>query len=131
MGKQGSILKWIESKKLHLKSIIGVSDCSLAYLLDDTASRTTASPALLADHPHCEELGSIVEEINLYTSHVHPLFAQDNANLYDWIERGLTGTSYSSSIIPFRFACNGKAAMDAVVTKFAGKEVWELRIKEA
>ena len=36
LGKQGSTLNWIESKKLHLKSIIGVQDFSLAYLLDDT-----------------------------------------------------------------------------------------------
>ena len=52
LGKQGSILKWIESMKLHLKLIIGVRDCSLAYFLDDTASRATARPALLADHSH-------------------------------------------------------------------------------
>ena len=65
--KQGRILKWIESKKLHLKSIIGVHNFSLAYLLDDTASRATARPALLADHPHYKELGSILEELNLYT----------------------------------------------------------------
>ena len=43
LGKQGSILKLIESNNLHLKSIIGVRDCSLAYLLDDTASRATAN----------------------------------------------------------------------------------------
>ena len=85
----------------------------------------------MADHPHCEELGSIVEELNLYTSHIHPLFAQDNANLYDRIERGLMGTSYSSAIIPFRRARNGKAVMDVVVSQFVGKVVWELRIKEA
>ena len=131
MGKQGSILKLIESKNLHLKSIIGVRDCSLAYLIDDTARRATARPALLADHPDCEELGSIVDELNLYTSHVHPLFAQENANLYDRIERGLKGTSYLSAIIPFRRARNGKVAMDDVVSQFSGNVVWELRIKEA
>ena len=89
----------------------------------------TARPALLEDHPHCEELGSIVEDLNLYTLHVHPLFAQDNANLYDRIERELTGTSYSSAIILFRCARNGKSAMDAVISQFSGNAVWELRIK--
>ena len=43
----------------------------------------------------------------------------------------MTGTSYSSAIISFRRARNGKADMDAVVSQFAGKAVWELRIKEA
>ena len=71
LGKQGSILNWIKSKKLHLKSIIGVCNFYLAYLLDDTSSRATTRPALLADHQHYEELGSIVEELNLYTSHGH------------------------------------------------------------
>ena len=43
----------------------------------------------------------------------------------------MTGTSYFSAIIPFCRARNGKSAMDAVVSQFAGKAVWELRIKEA
>ena len=93
--------------------------------------RATIRPALLVDHPHCKELGSNVEELNLYTSHVHTLFAQDNANLYARIEQGLKGTSYSSAIIPICRAHNDKAAMDSVVSQFSGKAVWELRIKKS
>ena len=33
LGKQGSILKWIESKKWHLKSILGVCDRSAGCVI--------------------------------------------------------------------------------------------------
>ena len=42
LGNNGSILKWIESFKLHTKFIIGVRMCSLSYALDDAASKATA-----------------------------------------------------------------------------------------
>ena len=54
-----------------------------------------------------------------------------DGNVYDSIERTLTGTSHSSVIIRFRHTRNGKVEMDALVSQFAGKVVWENRIKYA
>ena len=57
LGKNGSILKWIESFKLHTKSIIGVRMCSLSYALDNEARKATARPDLIAHQPHLASYG--------------------------------------------------------------------------
>ena len=85
LGKNGSILKWVESFKLHTKLIIGVRMCSLLYTLDDEASKVHAIPDLIAHQPHLADYGSITEELASLTSHDHPLYAQDNGNVYDRI----------------------------------------------
>ena len=131
LGKNGSILKWIESFKLHTKSIIGVRMCSLLYALENEASKATARPDLIAHQPHSADYGSIIEEIAALTSHDNPLYAQDNGNVYERIERSLTGTSHSSAIIRFRRTRDGKGEMDALVSQFYRKVVWEIRIKDA
>ena len=130
-GGGGIILKWIESFKLYTKLIIGVRMCSFLYALGDEASKAHARPDLIAHQSHSADYGSIAEEIAALTSHYHPLYAQDNGNVYDRIERALTGTSHSSSIIRFCRTRDGKGAMDALVSQFSGKVVWESRSKDA
>ena len=105
--------------------------CSLSYALDDEASKATARPELITHHPHSADYSSITEEIAALPSHYHPLYAQDNGNVYDRIERALTGTSHFSSIIRFRCTRDGKGAMYALVSQFYGKVVWKSRIKDA
>ena len=48
LGVNWSILKWIESFKLHTKLVIGVRMCSLSYALDGEASKAHARPDLVA-----------------------------------------------------------------------------------
>ena len=131
LGKNGSILKWIESFKLHTKSIIGVLMCSLSYALNNEASKATARPDLIAHQPHSADYGSITEELAALTLHDHPLYTQDNGNVYARIERELTSTYHSSAIIRFFRTHDGKEAMDALVSQFSRKVVREIRIKNA
>ena len=51
--------------------------------------------------------------------------------MYARIERELTSTYHSSAIIRFFRTHDGKEAMDALVSQFSGKVVWEIRIKDA
>ena len=94
--------------KLHTKSIIGVRMCSLLYVLNDKASKANAQLDLIAHQPHSADYGSITKELVALTSHYHPLYAQDNGNMYDRIERALPGTSHSSAIICFRRTRDGR-----------------------
>ena len=50
--------------------------------------------------------------------------------MYDKIERALTDTSHLSAIIRICCTRNGKGAMDALVSQFSGKLIWESRIKD-
>ena len=105
--------------------------CAFLYALDDEASKATARPDLIAHQPHSDDYGSITKELAALTSHYHPLYAQDKGNVYNRIERALTGTSHLSAIIRVRRTLDGKGAMDPLVSKFSGKVVWEIRIKYA
>ena len=105
--------------------------CSLLYAIDYEASKATARPDLIAHQPHLDDYGSITEELAALTSHDHPLYAQNNGNVYGRIEKALTGTSHSCAIIRFRRTRDGKGAMDALVSQFYRKVVWEIRIKDA
>ena len=105
--------------------------CSLSYALDDESRKVTARLDLMAQQPHFSDYGSITEELAALTSHDNTLYAEDNGNVYDRIERALTGTSHSSAIIRFRRTHGGKGAMDDLVSQFSGKVVWEIRIKDA
>ena len=93
--------------------------------------KATARPDLIAHQPHSADYGPITEELAALTSHYHPLYAQDNGNVYDRIERAFTGTSHSSAIILFRHTRDGKGAMYALVSRFSGKVVRESRIKDS
>ena len=97
--------------------------CSLSYALEDEASKAQVSPDLIGHQPHLDDYGSITEELAALTSHYHPLYAQDNGNVYDRIEIALTGNSHSSAIIRFRRTRDGKGAMDALVSQFYDKVV--------
>ena len=61
LGVNGSILKWIESFKLHTKSIIGVRMCSLLYTLNNEAIRANARLDLIAHQLHLADYGLITE----------------------------------------------------------------------
>ena len=131
LRKNGSILKWIESFKLHTKSTIGVCMCSLLYALDNESSKATARPDLITHQLHLFDYGSITKELAAIKLNDRPLYSQDNGNVYDRIERAFTGTSHTSAIIRFRRTRDGKGEMDALVSQFYGKVVWEIRIKDA
>ena len=61
----------------------------------------------------------------------HPLFKNDNNNVFDRMERALIGTPYDSTIVRFCKAQDGNKAMAAIVSQHAGKDVWENRIKHS
>ena len=61
LGGNESILKWIESFKLHTKFIIGVRMCPLSYALDDEGSKVTARQDLIAHQSHSAYYVSITK----------------------------------------------------------------------
>ena len=97
--------------------------CSFLYALDDEGSKETARPDLITHQTHWDDYGSIIEELDALTSHHHPLYAQNNGNVYDRIEGALMGTSHSSTIIRFCCTRDGKEEMDVLVSQFSGKVV--------
>ena len=84
----------------------------------------------MAGYHHSEENGSLEAELVQLTSHDHPLFRNENCDVYDMMEQALSGSNYSSTITQFRKKREGGKAFKALVSQHAGKPVWEKRIKD-
>ena len=94
LTKSGSIIKWIESFKLHLNEIVGVRNCPLVYVVREQADLTNVTRGnLMAGQRHSEENGSLEAELVQLTSHDHPLFRNNNGDLYNRMERALSGSN--------------------------------------
>ena len=65
------------------------------------------------------------EELIARTSHSHPLFRNDNGEVFDLLETSLRGTNYSATIIQFRKARDGRSAYFSLVSQHAGDDVWQ------
>ena len=57
---------------------------------------------LMAGKPHSEENGSLEAELVQLTSNDHPLFRNDNGDVYIRMGQSLSGFNYSSTVIKFR-----------------------------
>ena len=57
-------------------------------------------------------------------SHSHPLFWEDNSEVYFLLKEATRGTSYAASIKPFQRMKNGRDAYLALVGQYAGKDKW-------
>ena len=85
----------------------------------------------MAGQTHSEENGLLEVELVHLTSHNHPLFCNDNGDVNDRMERSLSGSKYSLTIIQFQKKREGDKAFKALVSQHAGKPVYEKRIKDA
>jgi hypothetical protein len=68
-------------------------------------------------------------ELIARSSHQHPLFRGDNANVYHYLEEATRSTSYAASIKPFQRTKDVRGAWMALVSQFAGTDKWEADIK--
>ena len=94
LTKSGSIIKCIESFKLHLNAIVEVRNCPLVYVVREQGDLTNVTRGnLMAGQTHSEENGSLEAELVQLTSHNHPLFRNDNGDVYDRMKRALSGSN--------------------------------------
>ena len=80
--KKGSIIKWIESFKLHCSNVVGVRNCPIVYVINER-NANTLRPALATNQPHSEEYRSVESELVKLLSWDHLLFNNDNNNVFD------------------------------------------------
>lgn len=123
--KSVPIAKWIEAYETFSEQAIGVRNAPLKYVIRDDVAVPVAAPALEAGSPHSTEHGSVKGEMTARLSHTHPLFRDDNGAVYDDIETATRGTKYAASIITYKRTKNGRGALGALKTAFAGKAMYD------
>ena len=117
---------------MHLNAIVGVRNSPLVYVVREQSNLTHFTRGnLMAGQPHSEENVSLEAELIQLTSHNHPLFRNENGDVYNRMEQALSGSNYSLTIIQFRKKREGDKALKAILSQHAGKPVLEKRIKDA
>lgn len=123
-------MKWTEAFRDFLHRVIGSRHIPLAYVIRPEANVPVAPPND-PGYPFAAEFGSVEAELIARASHTHPLYRDDNALLYYFIEEATRGTAYAASIKPFQRTKNGRAAFNALESQYAGEDKWRALLKQA
>ena len=130
ISKNLNIMKWTEAFTDFARRVVGYRTIPLSYVIRETAVVPAAIPALLADQPFAEVNGSVEDELVDRASHLHPLFREDNASVYFFLEEATRSTMFTSSIQPFSRRKDGRGAWFALTKKYAGKDKWAAKLKK-
>jgi hypothetical protein len=84
---------------------------------------------IAAGAPHSAEHEAIEIELTARASHMHPLYREDNSNVYYKLEEATRTTAYATSIKPFQQTKKGRGAWLALLNQNAGKDKCEAEIK--
>ena len=123
------IMKWTEAFQDYLHRVIGVRVILLAYIICTDSDVPMPAPQLAPNQPHSEAHGSIEYKLVERASHEHPLFRDDNSEVYFKLEEATHGTTYAASIKPFQRAKNRRGAYAALTSQYAGRDKWESEIR--
>jgi hypothetical protein len=63
-------------------------------------------------------------------SNSHPLYGEDNAQIFFYLEEATRSTQYASSLKPYQKAQDGRTALISLRNQYAGKDKWELELKK-
>ncbi len=124
-----SIANWFEAYETYAGEFIGQANCPLTWIFRESVNVAVAAPALMADQPYSEEHGSVAEELVHRLPHTHPLYRIDNATCFSQIVTATLGTSYASTITPFKRTKNGRSALLALKAQFAGPAHWDKEVR--
>ena len=130
ISKALPVIKWTESFQDFLNRVIGVRCIPLSYVIREQEAVPAATPGLAPNQPHSIEHGSVEAELIARASHTHPLYRDDNSQVYYYIEEATRSTSYAASIKPFQRGKDGRSAWTAIMNQYAGNDKWEAEIKK-
>ena len=110
------IMKWTKAFQDYLHRVIHVRVIPLAYIICADSDVPMPAPPLAPNQPHSEAHGSIEYKLVERASHEHPLFRDDNSEVYFKLEEATHGTTYAVSIKPFQCTKNGRGAYAALTS---------------
>jgi hypothetical protein len=123
------IIKWTETFDVFLSWTIGAWCIPLSYITrervrvpDDIEERAKGKP-LLRD-------GSVVSNLTTRASHNHPLYGEDNSQIFFYLEEATRSSQYASSLKLYQKTQDGRSALISLRNQYAGKDKWELELKK-
>ena len=110
--------------------VIGTRKIPLSYVIRDTVAVTGDAPPLMPNQPYDAEFESVEEEMIGHVTHTHPLYRNDNASLYFYLEEATCSTMYTRSIQPYCRHKDGHGTWFAIMNQYAGKDKWGDELKK-
>ena len=123
------IVPFFEAYDTFVDEFVGQAGCPIQWIYRENAAVVMPPPNQDADQPYSTVHGSVAEEMVARLSHAHPLFRVDNATGYSQLVTATLGTSYASTIAPFKRTKNGRGALLALKAQFAGPAHWDREVK--
>ena len=131
ISKALPIIKWVESFKDFLGTIIGKRTIPLTYVIRESVEVPVVAPDLATNQPFSHEHGSVENELIARASHSHPSYKKDNAAVYQLLEQATRGTLYSASIAPYSRMKDGRATWLALTSQYTGEDKWQAELTKA
>ena len=113
-------IKWVETFRDHLYRCIGVRNIPLTYVVRPYVVVAAVVPPLEPGQPFLVINGSIEGDLISRASHTHGLYHDDNATVYYKMEEATRGTPFADSIKPFQRRKDGRSALEAMESQYAG-----------
>ena len=123
------VTKWSESFINFLNIVIGVRYAPLSYVIRVDPTVPAAAPALMPQQPSSDAHGSVEGELIARLSHTSPIFKDDNARVFDYLEEATRGTIVAATLKSYQSKKNGRGAFLAVMQQHAGPDKWEAELK--
>ena len=123
------VMKWAESFEDWLSQQVGVRCVPLKCVTREVEVAPIPPPQLITNMPHSAEHGSVEMELVMRATHTSPLFRTDNAKVCYALEVATRGTQYAASLKPYQRTKNGREAMKAFISQFAGEDKWDAELK--
>jgi hypothetical protein len=123
------IIKWTETFDVFLSRTIGIRTIPLSYITRDKVRVSDDIGERAVGKPHTVD-GSVVSDLTIRASHNHPLYGDDNAQIFFYLEEATRSTQYASSLKPYQKAQDGRGALVSLRAQYAGKDKWEVELSK-
>ena len=80
--------------------------------------------------PHSVKYGLFKDKLISWASFTHPMYREENATIYYWLEEYIRTTPYAASINTFQRAKNGQVAWLDINYHFEGRYQWESEMRQ-
>eukprot|EP00957_Ditylum_brightwellii_P005260 401435-Ditylum_brightwellii.AAC.1 len=119
------IMRWVDVFDDFLSRKIGVQTIPLFYVSRETALALSPASVNRKNLPRSEEFASIEEELVAQASHTHPLYREDNAQVYYCLKEAVQGIQYALTLKLFQQIKNGRGDLASIIQQFAGADKWQ------
>ena len=130
LSKNNPPLKWCDSMKHYLHSKYGSRKIPLDYVIREATQVLPESQDPLQNGQPYGSSGSVLGELVNRASQNHPLFKQDNEEVFTLIEQAARSSSYISTVKTFDRRKDGRGAWRALIQAHISEDKWESICKE-